>query len=218
MPDGVGVHMEKVIIGKATMYHGNCFEILPTLPVECSVITDPPYGVGFKYNQYDDTEENFANTVMPVVTASIERFTATICMMSMKRMWLLPPAKWVLCWAKPGSVRRNAVCGFSEWEPVFVWGKAKFANDYKYLPDIASHAKDKPDHPCPKPEKLMQWLVLGTTGPVVDPFMGSGTTGIAAVKEDREFIGCEIDRRYFDEACERIDRAQHQGKLFGSCA
>ena len=62
----------------------------------------------------------------------------------------------------------------------------------------------------------MRWLVALTTRPgetVLDPFMGSGTTGVAAVEQGRRFIGIERERRYFDIACERIARAQAQGQL-----
>lgn len=76
-------------------------------------------------------------------------------------------------------------------------------------------------HPCEKPEALM-WDLIATTGPkwrtILDPFMGSGTTGAVAVKMERSFIGIEQDKAYFDIACKRIEDAQRQGSLFGAAA
>jgi len=70
------------------------------------------------------------------------------------------------------------------------------------------------DHPYQKPEPLMRYLIARTEGPVIDPFMGSGTTGVACANLGRSFIGIEIERKYFDIACERIDQAQRQGRMF----
>ena len=75
----------------------------------------------------------------------------------------------------------------------------------------------KGKHPCPKPESFMRWMVGKASLPdetVLDPFMGSGTTGVACMNLGRRFIGIEIEPKYFDIACERIERAYAQGKLF----
>jgi DNA modification methylase len=69
------------------------------------------------------------------------------------------------------------------------------------------------DHPTEKPVYLMEQFVEWTRGVVVDPFMGSGTTGVACVNLARAFIGIEIEPRYFDIACRRIEDAQRQGRL-----
>jgi DNA modification methylase len=73
-------------------------------------------------------------------------------------------------------------------------------------------------HPTEKNVDLMKTLVKRTSGVVLDPFMGSGTTGVAAVQMQRDFIGIERDERYFDIACKRIEDAQRQGSLFGEQA
>lgn len=76
--------------------------------------------------------------------------------------------------------------------------------------------KERSAHPCPRQEvhmeSLVGWWTL-ETDIVVDPFMGSGTTGVAAVSAGRQFVGAEIDRAYFDLACERIEQAQQQQTL-----
>ena len=72
------------------------------------------------------------------------------------------------------------------------------------------------DHPCERPVRLYEWCItyLPTTGSVLDPYMGSGSCGVAATNLGRKFIGIEIERRYFDIACERIDAAYRQRRLF----
>jgi site-specific DNA-methyltransferase (adenine-specific) len=73
------------------------------------------------------------------------------------------------------------------------------------------------DHPCPKPVAWMRWIVERASLPgetVFDPFMGSGTTGVACAKLGRKFIGIEIEPKYFDIACRRIEQAYAQPDMF----
>ena len=82
-------------------------------------------------------------------------------------------------------------------------------------------AKEKGrEHPTQKPVQLMKWCLgfLPDAQSIIDPFMGSGTTGVAAVQMERNFIGIEKDPRYFDLACKRIEDAQRQGSLFSEAA
>ena len=72
-------------------------------------------------------------------------------------------------------------------------------------------------HPTPKPVPVLEWLVSRGTakgGTVCDPFMGSGTTGVACMNLSRKFIGIEIEPKYFDISCERITNAQRQQRMF----
>jgi site-specific DNA-methyltransferase (adenine-specific) len=69
-------------------------------------------------------------------------------------------------------------------------------------------------HPTEKPEAVMRWCLGFTKGQtVLDPYMGSGSTGVACMQLGRKFVGVEIEPKYFDVACERIDNAQRQGRL-----
>ena len=126
--------------------------------------------------------------------------------MSMRQLWTMPKPKWMLCWAKPGSCRRSSVGGFSEWEPILLYGAGwKIANDLKILPDCVNHSKDAAQgHPCPKPEKLMTWLVSHTQGVVCDPFAGSGTTLLAAKQLERQAVGWEIEEAYCEIIANRL--------------
>lgn len=144
-----------------TIYCGDCRTILPDLPQFDLVLTDPPYGVGYKYNDYDDDPELFKAWMPPFIPIMLAKGNCCLVTTGMKNAFLYPAPKWMLCWAKPGSTRRSSLGGFSEWEPVFVYGKphAKIYNDLKIMPDCTNHSKETQDHPCPKPINLFQWLV-----------------------------------------------------------
>ena len=198
---------ERVEIGDSVLYHGDCLEILPTLDKVDAVVTDPPYGVG--YADWD-------NEISPLdwLNWAIDNGSTAIFTPGNGGQHKYPPPDWTLCWARPGSMQhKKGAAAFSHWEPVLVYGKRTFPVDYKvFSPNTGS--KDK-RHPCPKPIKLMEWLVSGAPeGLVLDPFMGSGTTGVACANLGRKFIGIEIERKYFDIACERIEAAYAQGRLF----
>ena len=193
-----------------TLYHGSSVEMIPAdLAPEC-VVTDPPYGVGFKYESYDDTPENYAP-----IRQLLERLTANAKQMALmsgqRQMWNMPKPKWALCWAKPGSCRRSDLGGFNEWEPVLLYGKwRKVNNDLKWLPNCVNYHKDiATEHPCPKPAKLMTWLVSLTDGEILDPFAGSGSTLLAAKQLNRKAVGIEIEEKY----CEIIAKRMSQDVL-----
>lgn len=204
-------------IGNATLYLGDCLEILPTLPKVDAVITDPPYGVDFKYESHDDTAVGYKewcaawfSNLQSICAGPI----AISCGMANLQDW--PKPAWVLCWHKPAAMGRCAV-GFNNWEPILLYGKPKGEQGAdviraQILPDASVAG-----HPCPKP---IGWAV-GTINRVaskcdsiLDPFMGSGTTGVACMNLGRKFIGIEIEPKYFDIACERIENAQRQQRMF----
>ena len=190
------------------LYLGDCLEIMKTLPdksVDLCLI-DPPYGVGFKYGDYIDSEENWDKQILPIINYITQRFPSAICM-SMRQMKKMPDFKWALCWYKPGSTRRNKIGGWSIWEPIFLYGNGwKVYNDAIRLPDCVNHSKGN-NHPCPKPVNLFKWLLTLHPGKIVlDPFMGSGTTGVACKELGRKFIGIEIEPKYFEIAKRRIEQ------------
>lgn len=201
-------------IGEATLYLGDCREILPTLGKVDAVVTDPPYGVGLEYASHDDTELvewlSLARSVAPVVAFSpgVANFTQ------------FPKPDWTLAWWKPNSMGRVCV-GFNTWEPVLVYGKASGKKTHDSFVVAVAPQSDTGDHPCPKPlgwaERVIE-RVAGDGSTILDPFMGSGTTGVAALKLGRKFIGIEIEPRYFDIACKRIAEAWKQPRLFAEPA
>jgi site-specific DNA-methyltransferase (adenine-specific) len=81
--------------------------------------------------------------------------------------------------------------------------------------------RDQSDHPTEKPVPLLQLYIENSSQPrqlVLDPFMGSGSTGVAAIRSGRSFVGCEIEQKWFDIACKRIEDAQRQGDFFVDAA
>lgn len=191
----------------ATIYHGDCLDILPQLDPVDLVLTDPPYGVGFKYHDnYDDSRRDYAEWAQICFRMYRQLSRITMLTTGMRNLWLYPQPDWVLCWAKPGSTRNSGLGGFNEWEPVLIYGKPRIYNDFKYLPDCVNHLKGKSDHPCPKPLGLYKWLIkqAGPINTILDPFMGSGTALRAAKDLAVKSIGIEIEESYCEIAVERL--------------
>lgn len=197
-------------IGDATLYLGDCREILPGIGAVDCVLTDPPYGVQFK-NQLWDRE------VPQIAVALPTMFPRVVIIMGTTAIWQFPEPKWVACWARPASSSRSKVGGFSHWSPILLYGDVKLPVDFKSWHAIAHAYETGFGHPSPKPIVVMDWLVRETSDiqeTVFDPFMGSGTTGVSCAQLNRKFIGIEIEPRYFDIACRRIEAAQRQKDLF----
>jgi len=211
--------MKKEVIGNATLYLGDCLEVMKNMPDNLvdTVLTDPPYGIGFEYETYDDNERDWYKLMDAAVRLmrKLSKFIVMpVCRIDRLGWWYGTHAPdWIICWYK-GSPGHRSNIGFNDWEPHLVWGKPpKQMHDYFYTPLI----KDENGHPCPKPNGYSNWLVSRCVlegGLVLDPFMGSGTTGVACMNLGRKFIGVEIEPKYFDIACKRIDMAERQGRLF----
>lgn len=191
----------KVQIGDATLYLGDCMDILPTLPKVDAVITDPPYGM-----KKGDWDMEIPNWLPLVSDAPVATFCGVIGMRD------YPTPDWVGAWVRVGSTQRiGALRGFNNWEPILFYRVTRLDNDVISCPNF----HDDTGHPTTKPTPLMKRLIEKMPGNVVlDPFMGSGTTGVACAQMGRKFIGIERDPRYFDIACERIKQAYAQGQMF----
>ena len=219
--------MDKVIIGDATLYHGDCMDIMPTLGKVDAVVTDPPYGVNLgsdkshvigneRYLSFIDTPENVQEKIVPAVRAALSIATRGV---------ITPGTRCAFYYDNPneiGAIYFPAGAGFSRWgftcsQPILFYGKDPYMPRNKKPNSVkCTELSDKNGHPCPKPTNLMNWFVdrssiVGET--IIDPFMGSGTTGVACANLGRKFIGIEIERKYFDIACERIEAAYAQGRL-----
>ena len=213
---------EVVTIGDATLYCGDCLEILPTLPKVDAVITDPPYGVGIEYASFNDTRQavaDLASAWLPLAQQGANRVAFTS---GVVQQWIYPEPDWVVAWFQgAGGARGN--WGFSMWQPILCYGKDPFlercagARPDTIYTALSSTGVDKSVHPCPKPIEVWMRVIdrcSAPAGAVADPFMGSGTTGVACVRLGRKFIGIELEPRYFDIACKRIEQAHAQGRLF----
>ena len=199
-------YQRKEVIGNATLYLGDCLEILPTLEKVDAVVADPPYGVGFA-----DWDGKPLMAWLDVV-GEAETIVVTP---GIKNLFQWPAPIWTAAYSFPNGEKRSMGGGINCWEPLLCYRSNKFPLDHKQFAPIA--VKHFSDHPCPKPLAPFIWIVSKVSeegGTVADPFMGSGTTGVACMNLGRKFIGIEIEPKYFDIACERIENAQRQGRMF----
>jgi len=206
-------------IGNATLYLGDCREILPTLGKVDAVVTDPPYGVGMDYSGMDDTPEFVRDVAVPVIEECRKIASRVVLTPGIANLFSYSKPQWTGAIYYPSGAGHNS-WGFTCWQPILYYGADPYlANGMGSRPDSfsATDAAEKLDHPCPKPIKQMRRILVRTTLPneiVLDPFMGSGTTGVACAKLGRKFIGIEIDEGYFDIACRRIQKAYDQPDMF----
>lgn len=198
-------------IGNATLYLGDCRDILPTLPKVDAVITDPPYGLGekMKGGTWGAKPEFKEMVVWDNAPPSVEDLLAIVAKARVSVMWGgnyygLPPSRCWLVWDKS-----NAVPTMADVE--LAWTNLdKPAKRYK-----GNVGRVENGHPTEKPIGLMLWTIkqAGELETVLDPFMGSGTTGVACANLAKSFTGIEREPKYFDIACRRIEDAQRQGRL-----
>lgn len=222
--------MRKETIGAATLIQADCLEWMRSLPA-CfrvdAVITDPPYGVGFTGKIANDGRrptdgyESFADDDIGYI---VERVSAAIAIAH--RAVVTPGIRNLRHypeWADMGVAFVPGGVGLNRWgfccaHPILYYGKRPAYPGMK--PTSFENRKPMPSddrHPTAKPLEWMIRLVdiaslMDET--ILDPFMGSGTTGVAAVQLGRKFIGVEREPKYFDIACERLENAQRQERLF----
>lgn len=202
-----------------TLYLGDCREILPTLGNVDAVVTDPPYGLDVDYGMYDDTRKSLIELAPQWIAAAKLATDRIVCTPGVTNLWLYPEPYWTMCWAISGAGARGK-WGFNCWQPILCYGADPYLTSGKGArPDLifVNETSEKNGHPCPKPLGFMKRLVdrsslIGET--VCDPFMGSGTTGAACVNLGRQFVGIELEPKFFDIACRRIEETTKQSDLF----
>lgn len=211
--------LRKEVIGDATLYLGDCMEVLPTLGKVDAVITDPPYGINKDGQQQCLTGGNGGRKGYDFKGWDGERPSAEVFDLLLRAakqhcIWggnyfadLLPPSMRWLVWDK--GQRINQSDGELAWTSLRAALRICTMNRVELLQDGAQH-------PTQKPVRLMEWSIeqLGDCLTILDPFMGSGSTGVAAVRMRRKFMGIEREPQYFDIACRRIEQAYKQRPLF----
>jgi site-specific DNA-methyltransferase (adenine-specific) len=181
--------------GSCVIYHGDCREILPTLPRVDLVLTDPPYGVGVA-----EWDAESCEWIVQMLDARTVLITPGI-----KNIFRYPPPTWVASYCYPNGEKRAAGGGINCWEPVLVYGHNGFGLDCRMFRPTASVKID--GHPTPKPILPWEWMIAENSRPgetILDPFMGSGTTLRAAKDLGRRAIGIEIEERYCEIAAKRL--------------
>jgi site-specific DNA-methyltransferase (adenine-specific)/modification methylase len=222
------VSFETVQIGTATLYRGDCMEVLPTLGRFDAVITDPPYGInesagkaktrtgpssigGGKYvRDYGNDSWDKAPINQNLINDIIAQ--AGVSVIFGGNYYDLPPTSCWLVWDKLNGDNDFADCELA-WTNL---PKAIRRLQFLWSGMLRANKEKRGDHPTQKPEGVMRWCIeqAGNPQTILDPFMGSGTTGVAAIQLGRSFTGIEREAKYFDIACERVYNAQRQSNLF----
>jgi len=201
-------YKQKVVIGDAVLYLGDCLDILPTLNKVDAVISDPPYGLGKRmqggtwgakteYKEmvaWDNAPPEVGTLVMLADMADVSVFWGG-------NYYGLPPSRCWLVWDKQNAVPTMADCEIA-------WTSLD-ANTKRFSHPVGRILNG---HPSEKPIQLMRWTIeiVKAFGTILDPFMGSGTTGVACIRTGRRFIGVEISEAYCKIAVERMERELSQ--------
>jgi site-specific DNA-methyltransferase (adenine-specific) len=213
---------QPVTIGRATLYLGDAREIVPALQFD-SVVSDPPYGMSFRSNHRQDRHEAIANDATDELlqwACRLEPPHSAYIFCRWDNLFAVPKPRSAVTW-----VKNNWSMGDLEHEHARQTEMALFypgpQHDFpKGRPTdmIRAPRTGNEHHPTEKPVQLMRAVAEWTRGTVLDPFMGSGSTGCAVVALGRPFVGVEINPDYFDIACKRIEDAQRQGDFFVEAA
>jgi DNA modification methylase len=208
---------EKVIIGDAELWLGDCREVLPMMPKVDLILTDPPYGIGAcggtgKYGRLKIGAKD------PAWDSDTPPHWLILLLMEQSDYQIvfggnyfdLPPSRNYLVWDKGAGFKGR---DFAECE--FAWcswdGNAKVLT----RDPLANRDYAGKEHPTQKPVPVMEWALgqaPSDVSTICDPFMGSGTTGVACVNLGKRFIGIEREPKYFEIACKRITHAVEQQK------
>ena len=234
--------MNKTIIGNATLYLGDCMEVLPTLDMVDAVITDPPYSETTHSNAKSNRGKGHGNKTIDFTSLTADQLQKILKVCGSKcQRWLVstmewrhiatfdqhPPEGWELVrfgiWVKSNPMPQiSADRPAQGWEGIAYMhstsGQKKRWNGGGQHGNYIGPVVTDGAHPTGKPIPLFSGFVERFTdvdNVVLDPFMGSGTTGVAAVQMGRKFIGIEREPKYFEIACKRIEDAQRTFDMFG---
>ena len=192
-----------------------------------ALVTDPPYGIGAdasmhkaggtKYGAAAAAKREYAATNWDNAIAQdavdLARKITFWHVIFGGNYYNLPPSRCWLVWDKQNGTNDFADCELA-WTNL---NKPVRRIEWMWNGMLRKGKEPRGEHPTQKPEGVMKWCIEHLpdgADTILDPFMGSGTTGVAAVKLGRKFIGIEIDPRYFDIACRRIEDAARQPDMF----
>lgn len=208
-------------IGDATLYLGDCRDVLPTLGKVDAVVTDPPYGIDYDPAQYQNVGALFTDRIAgdnaPFDPAHLLTIASDVILWGANNFAeYLPRGGW-LCWDKRTCESADRMLG-SPFELAWINNPARYKMARIQHGGVvnADGVGIRRQHPTQKPIALMTWCLslVPNAGVILDPYAGSGTTGVACAHEGRRFIGIEREPAYFDIACKRIAAAYAQPRLF----
>ena len=209
--------MHEVTIGNARLICGDCMDVLPTLPKMDAVITDPPYGLGDLWVgggggkktswAFDPNEAKaWDGKALPGLVEALSVYPEVIVWGG--NYYPFAPSRCWLVWDKKQNDR------WTTGQCELAWTNLNRPIRAFRFAQCEQASEGEKFHPTQKPLALMAWCLQWVSGETVcDPFMGSGTTGVACAMSGRPFIGIEREPRYFDIACRRIEDAQRQAPL-----
>jgi len=195
------------------IYNEDCLETMKRMEDKSVdlTLTDYPYGIDENYDIFQDSKENvksLINKTMPEILRISKRVLLTC---ATRQITWYPESNWILAWVVSAGNGMNP-WGFTCWQPILAYGKDPYLeNRLGSRPDIIQHieSSEKNRHPCPKPINFWSKLLLRgsvkETDLIYDPFLGSGTTAVAAINLKRNWIGSEISPEYCKIANERIN-------------
>lgn len=215
--------MREEIIGDCTLYLGDCEQVLHGLPTFDAVVSDPPYGIGEAAGKnksrtnaamakdYGDDEWDNKPISDDLLHMLVEAGRWKIIFGG--NYYALPATSCWLVWDKLNGDNDFADCELA-WTNL---PKAVRRIRFLWNGMLRANGEERGDHPTQKPVGVMSWALTQlppTCRTVIDPFMGSGTTGVACALAGLTFTGIERETRYFDAACRRIEEAYKQPRLF----
>jgi site-specific DNA-methyltransferase (adenine-specific) len=209
---------KEVLSDTVTLFLGDCRDVLPMIGRVGSVITDPPYGMSFRSNYRivkHDSIANDADLECLNFAIGIEASHSRYVFCRWDNIRDVPKPKSCITWVKNNWSMGDLDHEHARQTEVALFYPGPLHYFPKGRPQDVVHAPrtGNDNHPSEKPVQLMRVIVEWTDGVVLDPFMGSGSTGCAAVDVGRSFIGIEIDSRHFDTARRRISAALASPRL-----
>lgn len=215
--------MRKEIIGAATLYCGDCREVLPTLPKVDLILTDPPYGIGEAAGKNksrgklavakDYGNDEWDNEPIDDELLGLTIAAGTNAIIFGGNYFNVPPSPCWLVWDKENGASDFADCELA-WTNL---QKAVRLKRFMWNGMLRANNEQRGDHPTQKPIGVMLWaldLAPKNTLTVADPFAGSRTTGVACMRMGKTFYGIEREPKYFDIMCRRIEDAQRMADMF----
>jgi len=200
---------EEVTIGECRLILGDCREVLPLLPTCDLILTDPPYGIGNlnMRRAVSMGDVSWDGAPVPHWLILMLHDLAKDLIVWGGNYYTMGPSRCFLIWDKQNDGLDFADCEMA-WTSIDA-----VARIFRKRPMNMDGGKE---HPTQKPIDLMAWCIdkVANATTVCDPFMGSGTTGVACARMGLQFVGIERERKYFDIACRRIEQAYAQPRLF----
>jgi len=191
---------------------GDCLEVMKDIPDKSIdlILTDPPYGVNYPYVGYEDTQENLKKLVDAFMPEVLRIGKVVLITCGNGNQHLYPKPDWTLAWVMTAGAGQNK-WGFTCWQPILAYGKNPYrANRMGARPDIivSNERSEKNGHACPKPigvwTEILKKGSVKETDIILDPFAGSGTTGVACKNLGRNFILIEKEQEYIDIINKRL--------------